>query len=158
MYWRATMSDGTIKQHIQHDVHGPACAHEELDPADVKRFECIEGNEPVWGMDGMPMNVRKRTAVSAGRKAMEMYIIVLMHSVVFVFADGRVVELPEFLPDKFPGAATIGKAKITDKGDVTIDGKEFPKGYALFTPIVEHPELPHHHKDHKHSHICPRKP
>ena len=161
MHWQATLTDGTVRKHLHEDapdasgkvVHKPASSHHDLDPAKVKRFEVIEGGVVIWGMDGMPRNVRKRTAQSSNGRMMAAYVIVLPTGIVVAFDDSRVAKLANFLPEKHDakgdGAAEGGQVLISPKGDVTINGQLFANGYPFYTSIGKH------HANETDSHLKP---
>ncbi len=151
MFWRATLKDGTVKQHQDHDIYGPASRHHDLDPAQVAKFEIIEGGQVLWSMDnGMPKTLRMRTTRSPGSsRVILQYVLVMPSEVVFVFADGRIAKLPDFIPEGIaPG--TYGTVVVGEHGDVTIDGVEFPRGCACFRPF----DVPHHENE-THAHMRP---
>lgn len=152
------MKDGSTHAHADRDmldlhlasVRIPATPFHCLDRSQVVRFEVVEGNQPVFAMEGCPRNVRKRTTNTIGGPhagKVVNYVVILPGKVVFVFDCGEVVELPAMLPVLkapviFP--LTIGKVVAEKNGDVQIGGKVYPSGYSLFREIIPVTPQDHH--------------
>lgn len=141
MYWQATMKDGSVVRYTRPEANKKGISHSHLDPAKVKRFEVVEGNAVVWGVDGMPRNFRLRHVLRSNGTGGTLAVVVLPSSVVFVFDTALVVTLPDFLPSKFAtGSLFKGRVTVSEKGTVSIDGTSFPNGYQYFTAIVSNAE------------------